>query len=218
MTSTLDPDRLSALRQAKAVSVVSRWFPGAQTEAAAFPDGTALIGRDAAGARTAWVLRFDKLLLAGGAALALALRRSVSSLHVIADRGAGGSSGARLANDDEARLSRRLHLLGRSGRLAITTWRLKDDRLDVIDPAGVAPRAEPVSPAELDKADILRAAGLDVVVEQGVVRGEVLGLEVARVVRAEDGSAAIEAGVGRFDREAGALLNAGAAEEPRWPR
>ncbi len=64
----------------------------------------------------------------------------------------------------------------------------------------------------MEKAGVLEAAGLDVVVEQGVVRGEVLGLEVARVVRSGDGSVAIEAGVGRFDREAGALLNAGMDE------
>lgn len=49
--------------------------------------------------------------------------------------------------------------------------------------------------------------GLEVVVEQGIVRGELLGLEVARVVRwpvehGGDGGLHLEAGVGRFDRDA----------------
>lgn len=38
-------------------------------------------------------------------------------------------------------------------------------------------------------------------VEGGELMGELLGLEVARVVVGDDGSAHVEAGVGRFDRE-----------------
>ncbi len=76
-------------------------------------------------------------------------------------------------------------------------------------PGAPAPRPPPVpappGPAEL--LEQLRGAGVDVVVEQGSVRGEVLGLEVARLVRwpAEvggDGALHLEAGVGRFDRDA----------------
>jgi len=55
--------------------------------------------------------------------------------------------------------------------------------------------------------DDLAAAGLDVVVEHGVVRGEIDGLEVAVVVVGEDGAVRIEVGVGRNDREAFGLLH-----------
>ena len=53
----------------------------------------------------------------------------------------------------------------------------------------------------------LRDAGLEVVVEHGVVRGELLGLEVARLVvwpseHGGDDELHLEAGVGRFDRDA----------------
>jgi hypothetical protein len=62
-------------------------------------------------------------------------------------------------------------------------------------------------PAALAQFDQLRAAGLDVIVEHGIVRGEIAGLEVAVVVVDEDGTARIEVGVGRNDREAFGLLH-----------
>jgi hypothetical protein len=52
----------------------------------------------------------------------------------------------------------------------------------------------------------LEAAGAEVVIEEGVVRAEVLGLEVARAGRDDDGHPRIEIGVGRHDRYAHALL------------
>ena len=54
---------------------------------------------------------------------------------------------------------------------------------------------------------MLEQAGLDVVVEHGAIIGEVLGLEVARVVVDDDGRASIEVGVGRHDREAFAIVH-----------
>ncbi len=60
--------------------------------------------------------------------------------------------------------------------------------------------------------DLLRAEGLEVVVEHGVLRGEVLGLEVARAVVwpsevGGDDRLHLEAGVGRFDRDAVAAVH-----------
>lgn len=60
----------------------------------------------------------------------------------------------------------------------------------------------------------LEAAGLEVVVEDGVVRGEVRGLEVARLVvwpteTGGDGLVHLEAGVGRFDRDAVVAMHQG---------
>lgn len=77
------------------------------------------------------------------------------------------------------------------------------------------PFPDPVPP--VDDAGLRRLmldAGADVVVEHGVVRGEVLGLEVARLVAAphgDDGGGGVvlEAGVGRFDREAAAAMHRG---------
>jgi hypothetical protein len=67
--------------------------------------------------------------------------------------------------------------------------------------------AEPPPAGALAAADALARAGLDVVVDHGVVSGEVLGLEVARVVVDDDGTARIEVGVGRTDREAFAMVH-----------
>lgn len=60
----------------------------------------------------------------------------------------------------------------------------------------------------------LREEGLEVVVEGGIVRGEVLGLEVARLVVwpvevGGDDELHLEAGVGRFDRDAVAAMHQG---------
>ena len=79
------------------------------------------------------------------------------------------------------------------------------------------PLPEPVEAmvtAELH--DQLTAQGLEVVAEGGIVRGEVLGLEVARIViwpveSGGDGELHLEAGVGRFDRDASAAMHQGEA-------
>jgi hypothetical protein len=59
-----------------------------------------------------------------------------------------------------------------------------------------------VAPLSEEFALLLADAGADVVREHGVITGEVLGLEIARVVVDDDGDAALEVGVGRHDREA----------------
>ena len=57
-------------------------------------------------------------------------------------------------------------------------------------------RADPAAAPAGDEAlvEIIIDGGVDVVVEQGILRGEVLGLEVARIV---DGK--LEVGVGKFE-------------------
>ncbi len=51
-------------------------------------------------------------------------------------------------------------------------------------------------------------AGAEPIIEHGVLTAEVLGLEIARVVPSDiDHSPTLAQGVGRFDREAGMLLN-----------
>jgi hypothetical protein len=85
----------------------------------------------------------------------------------------------------------------------------------VVDPDPLpAPLDAPSTPALLDQ---LAAQDLEVVTEDGIVRGEVLGLEVARIVvwpteLGGDGELHLEAGVGRFDRDAVAAMHQG--EDP----
>ncbi len=71
--------------------------------------------------------------------------------------------------------------------------------------------------------EVLERSGVDVVVEHGEVRGEVLGLEVARLVRwpvevGGDGELHLEAGVGRFDRDAVAAARPDEAPEDALAR
>ena len=75
--------------------------------------------------------------------------------------------------------------------------------------AVAAPPAIDVTPAPTTEEFVLllQAAGVDVVVEHGVVTGEVEGLEIARVLVDDDDVATIEIGVGRHDREAFALMH-----------
>ena len=72
-------------------------------------------------------------------------------------------------------------------------------------PADHLSSREPSS-AHLTLADVIREAGADVVVEHGVVAGEVNGLEVVRVVD-EDGVAKLRIGVGIHDRETFRMLH-----------
>jgi hypothetical protein len=85
--------------------------------------------------------------------------------------------------------------------------------VSVIDPEGdfaaldpaPPPPVEPV-PAVLEPAAVrMRSAGLETEWEHGVLRGEWLGLEVARATATSDG-ARFEVGVGKHDRAANAEL------------
>ncbi len=91
-------------------------------------------------------------------------------------------------------------------------------------PAVPAPLPE-VLPADHAPEAVAAMAveGLEVVAEQGVLRGELLGLEVARVVRwpvehGGDGELHLEAGVGRFDRDAVAEVHPNEAPEASLAR
>ena len=80
-----------------------------------------------------------------------------------------------------------------------------------VEPADPVPPAHvPAPPDGFD--DLCRGVGVEPVVEHGIWRGEVLGLEVVRVVDDPDLGEQVQVGVGRFDREAGALLH---ADQPR---
>jgi hypothetical protein len=89
--------------------------------------------------------------------------------------------------------------------IPITVWWVQGRELHAVDPEPLAAPSPPDARA-VALAPVLTAAGADVVIEDGVVKGEVLGLEVARVVL-DGGDARIEVGVGRHDREAFAMVH-----------
>ncbi len=97
----------------------------------------------------------------------------------------------------------------RALRLApeITMWELSADRVARAAPEPLAELAPaPVAVSEI--VALIEKSGADAVVEDGIVRAEVAGLEVGRVVDSPEGPR-LEVGVGRFDREAAALLHGG---------
>ncbi|MFN8019825.1 MAG: hypothetical protein U0P45_17155 [Acidimicrobiales bacterium] len=69
------------------------------------------------------------------------------------------------------------------------------------------PGTDPAPPPEAELyRPVLLEAGCEVVVEGGHLIGEVNGLEVARVVVDPESGPRVESGVGRFDREVGAMM------------
>lgn len=132
-----------------------------------------------------------------GAALAWALRRGAGQLDLLV-----GPS-AEVAGDDLGAVARRAAAFA----VPPAVWRVDGTSIEPVEPAAPAPVRVP-SPLTAEPASILERAGVDVVVEEGEVIGELRGLEVARVVIDADAAAAhLEVGVGRFDREAFALIH-----------
>lgn len=126
-----------------------------------------------------------------GPALAWALRAEVTTLHLLADdTEVAGVLARRAAYFD---LDVRVHVVEERATRPAT-------------PAPHLPRLDP-APAALDAVEPLRAAGATVVVEHGVVLAEIDGLEVGRVTDGPNGPT-LEVGVGRFDREAAAVMEA----------
>ena len=183
----IDPERLSDLRIAKLRTLASlNWAVPGDATPTSFPAGATL--SDPASGRL-WVLVDEDADRRLGGVLAVARRAESKEIHVISDDVAGAAVMARRAEpfvDD------------------VHVWTPVDGALQPVAPAPVAVDLAPDPQAELYRP-ILADSGLDVVVEGGNLTGEVLGLEVARVV-VDDAGAHVEAGVGRFDREAGALI------------
>jgi hypothetical protein len=180
----VDPVRRSRLYEAKARALVRDNFGAPDPDAVSVPGGAAL--RDDA---RLWLYEPDDAGRALGRSLALAAREATPEVHVIVEA-------------DDGDLARRGSLL----RPPVLTWRVDDRALVPVTPAPLPVEMEP--PAGVDGlVAMLHAAGADVVVEHGVIFGEIRGLEVARVRVGDDGRAVLDVGVGRFDQEATALLH-----------
>jgi len=186
---TIDPDRRAALLAAKLGALVRGRWPGAADLALAgsFPAGATLVD---ASSRRGWIFIDEDGDRRLGAALAVAGRAGVDGLHLIVDDSEVAAVLARRAwaFDDPAHV-----------------WIAVGSHLVEASPAAPAVDAAPAPEAELYRP-VLAEAGLEVVVEDGHVVGEFAGLEVARVVVDDAGGAHVEVGVGRFDREVGAMM------------
>lgn len=184
---TLDPDRRRAALAAKLGALVEARWPADDAP----PVGVS--STNAAGAmlrrgETGWVLLDERPERGLGAALAWARQQQVVELHV-------------LAEDETGVLARRAAEFAPVPRI----WSIDGRVLTEAVPADFGSPVVPAPDAHR-AADLLQAPGVDVVIEHGVIMGEVEGLEVARVVVDEHG-ARVAVGVGRHDREAFAMLH-----------
>jgi hypothetical protein len=144
----------------------------------------------------AWVLLDVTPLASLGPAMVWADRHGLGELNLLVDGDAGI-------------VARRASLFANPP----TVWVVDGAGLAVATPAPTPVAPTPPSAPEL--AELLVDADLEVVVEDGIVRGEVLGLEVARIVHGTTTAGTpidepvLEVGVGHADREMTALVHAG---------
>jgi hypothetical protein len=197
---SIDIRRHALLRSALTAMVRARWSAevadGAQDQPALF--GAALIGR-LGGEVAAWTLDQEGARL--GAALRLAQRAGATRLHLCVAPEPGGTAGGAAGAARQAG----------QFRLSTTVWRHTDGALHEVTPSP-SPSPGLPSPEELALVGALEASGADTVVEDGVLRAEVLGLEVGRVVTPEwSPGPVIQVGVGHHDREARAIVHPDAA-------
>ena len=157
-----------------------------------FASGAGLL-EEADGAARGWVLADAGPARALGPAVLWARRHGVTRLDLLVDD--PGAAGL---------LARRAPLF----TLAPRVWRVEGRSLLEAEPVPHAVEP-PVDARLVEAASPFVAAGCDRVVEHGRVVGEVAGLEVARVTIGEDGEPLLEVGVGRFDREAHAMISGG---------
>lgn len=193
---TLDPARRAGLERARALAIARDHFhldtEGASVDAAPF-GVTVRVGPDDA-ATALIVSSVDDLSVLGGALVWLD-RNPAADAHLVLEYHAGVHA-------------RRASILAPD--LAIHELIGSDVRDAVAAPvAAPYPTPDDITPL----VAMIERSGAQAVIEDGIVRAEVAGLEVARVVTGPAGSS-IEVGVGRFDREAGALLHADRPVEP----
>ena len=157
-------------------------FGVSNLQSAAIPGGAALLDD-----RTAWVYVGDPAPRLGRA-LGLAVARGCHKLQLIVDDGGGVAA-------------RRAALL----RPSPEVWRIVERSLTRVAPTARLDASPPTDAGTF--VTMLRDAGLEVVVEHGVISGEIRGLSVATIVAGGDGRSRLAVGVGRLDQEATDLLH-----------
>lgn len=206
-----DDDRLERLRQVKLAALVrDRWgsaggspgggpdgsLDGSARVAGPFAAGATLREADAA---RGWVLDEVGAVASLGAALVWGRRNAVRELHLLLGEGAR----ARVAEGVAAPVvpgvvARRAGLWAE----APGVWTVAGRELR---PVAAAPVPVPIELPAAARAwiPVLEEHGTEVATDHGVITGEILGLEVARVVPdLQGGGWHVEVGVGAHDREA----------------
>lgn len=108
-----------------------------------------------------------------------------------------------LVERDSGLLARRAHLFD----LDLEIWHVDDRTLLPAIAEDYPPRVAP-KPEHLAFSALIESSGADVVVEHGVVAGEIRGLEICRVVDdPHTGETRLEVGLGAHDREAFAMVH-----------
>ena len=185
-------DRSALLKAKLRGLVVAHVGPGDRQETD-FPAGAALL--DGA---TAWVLVDESPLRAFGSALVWAERHGAAEVNLVVEQ-------------DAPVLARRAGCFTD----APGVWTVDGTALRSVAPAPSAPVAD--APSAPDLAELLVDADLEVLIEDGIVRGEILGLEVARIVHGTSTAGTpldgplLEVGVGHADREMTSVIHAGLA-------
>lgn len=190
---SIDGERRAALLGAKLGALVaSAHGPSDERRAAPFAAGAGLVEVGPDGV-TGWALGDASPARTLGPAFLWARRQRVDRLHLLVDDFAAAGL-----------LARRAPLFAPEP----TVWRVEGRSL--VEVTADTHEAElPIDPRLVEASSMLVAAGCDRVVEHGRVVGEVAGLEVARVTIGDDGEPLLEVGVGRFDREAHAMISGG---------
>ncbi|MEI7548073.1 MAG: hypothetical protein WCK21_08450 [Actinomycetota bacterium] len=184
-----DPLRRQQLNSLKLHALVREHFGVRVPVAADQPNG---FGAGAAWCvdGVAWVLLDEQPERGLGPALAWAVRSAATRLHVLAERGTG-------------QLARR----AAGFTFSITVWRVGGRTLEPAVPELLA-ASPPLAAEHQQFSAVISAAGAAPVVEHGVLAGEVLGLEVCRVVADPDsGEVRLEVGIGAHDREVFQMLH-----------
>ncbi len=178
-----DPALRQSLLKAKLKGLVrARWGDVVDRGQEGFlPGGAALVADG-----TAWVLAEDQPERSLGAALAWAGRQGANAadLHLLA-AGAAGT------------LARRATLFSRPVRV----YAIEGTTVREAEPEPL-PSQPPLDPRAESMRALFDEVGAESVVEEGILRAEVLGLEVARVEVGESGQSRLAVGVGKHDREA----------------
>jgi hypothetical protein len=182
----MDPELKARLYGIKLVALVREHFGEIEpTDQIGLSVGAAMTANDAS-----WVLIEEKPARGLGVALAWASRHGVRELHV-------------LASDHTTTLARRASGFG----ISITVWQVDGITMAKVQSES-APREIDVTPGHDVFIQTITDSGADVIIEHGVITGEVRGLEVCRVVTdAYTGVHRLEVGVGAHDREAFGMMH-----------